>query len=157
MFAATSVTAKRGMQNTNVLTALIVSLLTTTGIVGIAVLFDPPDRIPLGGIALLAAAGLAGDGVGRLSMLTAVDRLGPSIAIPIQTASPRCSMPRSRSPPRKNTASTPQKPYDCHDSTGPSPPYRQNSMVTALTAMATVPATAKVDRLAAWRSDGRGA
>jgi transporter family protein len=86
MFAATSVTAKRGMQNTNVLTALIVSLMVTTGIIGVAVLFDPPDRLPLAGIALLAAAGLAGDGVGRLSMLTAVDRLGPSVAIPIQTA-----------------------------------------------------------------------
>lgn len=86
MFAATSVTAKRGMQDTNVLSALVVSLVVTTGIIGVVVLFDPPDRFPLTGIALLAAAGLAGDGVGRLSMLTAVDRLGPSIAIPIQTA-----------------------------------------------------------------------
>ncbi len=86
MFAATSVTAKRGMQHTNVLTALIVSLIVTTGIIGVVVVFDPPDRVTLPGIALLAAAGLAGDGVGRLSMLSAVDRLGPSIAIPIQTA-----------------------------------------------------------------------
>jgi drug/metabolite transporter (DMT)-like permease len=86
MFAATGVTAKRGMQHTAVVPALIVSLIVTTVIVGAVVLVDPPDRVGLKEILLLAAAGLVGDGIGRFSMLTAVNRLGPSTAVPIQTA-----------------------------------------------------------------------
>lgn len=85
-FAAGSVLAKRGMQHTNVLTALILSSGVAALILGSVVLLDPPDNVTVNALWLFAAAGLAGDGVGRFSMLGAVDRLGPSLAIPIQTA-----------------------------------------------------------------------
>lgn len=85
-FAAGSVTAKRGMQNTSVVTALMLSSAVAAIISGIVAVFDTPNGVTLKAMALFIAAGLAGDGVGRFSMLGAVDRLGPSVAIPIQTA-----------------------------------------------------------------------
>ena len=85
-FAAGSVLAKRGMQHTKPLTALILSSGVAALILGSVVLLDPPDNVTFNALWLFAAAGLAGDGVGRFSMLGAVDRLGPSLAIPIQTA-----------------------------------------------------------------------
>lgn len=85
-FAAGSVLAKRGMQNINAMTALIVSSSVAALILGFVVLLDPPDNVTGNALWLFVAAGLAGDGVGRFSMLGAVDRLGPSIAIPVQTA-----------------------------------------------------------------------
>lgn len=85
-FAAGSVLAKRGMEHTNAITALILSSGVAALILGSVVLLDPPDNVTVNALWLFAAAGLVGDGVGRFSMLGAVDRLGPSLAIPIQTA-----------------------------------------------------------------------
>jgi len=85
-FAAGSVTAKRGMQNTNATTALIITSSVAALILGIVVSLDPPTAVTAKAVGLFAIAGLAGDGIGRFTMLAAVDRLGPSIAIPIQTA-----------------------------------------------------------------------
>ena len=76
-FAAGSVLAKRGLQNTNALTALIVSSGVAALILGSVVLLDRPDNVTVNALWLFAAAGIAGDGVGRFSMLGAVDRLGP--------------------------------------------------------------------------------
>lgn len=86
LFAAASVTAKRGMQNTDVFPALLISSVVAAIILGFVVAFDTPDEVTLKAVTLFVIAGLAGDGVGRFSMLGAVDRLGPSRAIPIQTA-----------------------------------------------------------------------
>jgi drug/metabolite transporter (DMT)-like permease len=86
LFAAGSVTAKRGMQHTSALTALIVSSTVAALMLGGATGFDPPDSFVLSSVLFFAGAGVIGDGVGRFSMLGAVDRLGPSLAIPIQTA-----------------------------------------------------------------------
>lgn len=86
LFAAGSVTAKRGMVNTNAVTALMVSSASAAVILAAATALDPPDDIFLGPVLFFAAAGVVGDGLGRFSMLGAVDRLGPSLAIPIQTA-----------------------------------------------------------------------
>ncbi|GMR02346.1 MAG: hypothetical protein BMS9Abin20_0679 [Acidimicrobiia bacterium] len=85
-FAAGSVTAKRGMQNTSVIAALMIVSGVAAVILGIVVAFDPPHGVTLTAVVLFAVAGLAGDGIGRFSLLGAVDRLGPSTAIPIQTA-----------------------------------------------------------------------
>lgn len=85
-FAAGSVTAKRGMQNTSVVAALMISSGVAAIILGIVVAFDPPHGVTLTAVVLFVIAGLVGDGIGRFSMLGAVDRLGPSTAIPIQTA-----------------------------------------------------------------------
>jgi drug/metabolite transporter (DMT)-like permease len=86
LFAAGSVTAKRGMQNTNAISALLVSSGVAAVILGAATVLSPAEDITVGAVLFFAAAGIVGDGVGRFSMLGAVDRLGPSIAIPIQTA-----------------------------------------------------------------------
>lgn len=85
-FASGSVSAKRGMQNTNVTTALIIASSVAALILGIVVSIDPPTGVTFKAVGLFALAGLAGDGIGRFTMLAAVDRLGPSTAIPIQTA-----------------------------------------------------------------------
>lgn len=86
LFASASVTAKRGMQHMNVATALVISLTVTAAITGVAVAFDPPDQVHLSAVGLFIGAGLIGDGIGRFSSLGGVDRLGPSTAVPIQTA-----------------------------------------------------------------------
>jgi len=85
-FAGAAVAAKRGMQGTNAVTALLVSSGVAAIILAVVVAFDPPDKVTLSALTLFVVAGLAGDGIGRLSMLGGVDRLGPTIAIPIQTA-----------------------------------------------------------------------
>jgi drug/metabolite transporter (DMT)-like permease len=74
------------MQNTNAISALLVSSGVAAVILGVATVLSPAENITVGAVLFFAAAGLVGDGVGRFSMLGAVDRLGPSIAIPIQTA-----------------------------------------------------------------------
>jgi DME family drug/metabolite transporter len=86
LFAAGSVTAKRGMQNTNAISALLVSSGVAAVLLAIATAFSIPDSVAFSSVLFFVAAGVVGDGVGRFSMLGAVDRLGPSIAIPIQTA-----------------------------------------------------------------------
>ena len=82
-FGATGVTVKRGMQHTGVAAALIISLAVSTVIIGAVVLVAPPERVGMKGILLFAVAGLVGDGIGRLSAFTAINRLGPSTAMPI--------------------------------------------------------------------------
>jgi len=85
-FAAGGVCAKRGMQHSNALTALLMSSSVAAVILGFVVLFDRPENVSANAFWFFVLAGLVGDGVARFSMLGAVDRLGPSIAIPIQTA-----------------------------------------------------------------------
>ncbi|MCZ7531978.1 MAG: DMT family transporter [Acidimicrobiia bacterium] len=85
-FAAGSVLAKRGMQHTNAFTALLLTSSVAAIILGFVVLFDRPENVTPTAFWFFVMAGLIGDGVARFSMLSAVDRLGPSIAIPIQTA-----------------------------------------------------------------------
>ncbi|MDJ0923641.1 MAG: EamA family transporter [Acidimicrobiia bacterium] len=86
LFAAGSVTAKRGMQNTNAVSALLVSSGVAAVLLAAATAFSIPDSVTFRSVLFFVAAGLVGDGIGRFTMLGAVDRLGPSIAIPIQTA-----------------------------------------------------------------------
>jgi|TARA_B100000315_G_scaffold229998_2_gene240052 drug/metabolite transporter (DMT)-like permease len=85
-FAAASVNAKRGMQNTSPVTALMIMSAVASLILGSVVLFDQPETVTFRAVLLFVFAGFIGDGVGRFSMLSAVDRLGPSIAVPVQTA-----------------------------------------------------------------------
>jgi drug/metabolite transporter (DMT)-like permease len=85
-FAAGSVTAKRGLQAMNMMAGLLVSLVMTTMVTLVAVLADPPSSWPVRAIIFFAASGLLGDGVGRIAFLGGVHRLGPSTAVPIQTA-----------------------------------------------------------------------
>lgn len=86
LFAAGSVTAKRGLATTTVMAGLLVSLLMTGLVTLVAAVIDWPDSWPLAPIVLFAVSGLLGDGLGRVAFLGAVHRLGPSTAVPIQTS-----------------------------------------------------------------------
>ena len=83
LFAASSVTAKRGLATTTVMAGLLVSLLMTGLVTLVAAVIDWPDSWPLAPIVLFAVSGLLGDGLGRVAFLGAVHRLGPSTAVPI--------------------------------------------------------------------------
>ena len=86
LFAAGSVTAKKGLSRMTVVAGLLVSLLMTGLVTLVAAVIDSPDSWPVMPIVMFAASGLLGDGVGRVAFLSAVHRLGPSTAVPIQTA-----------------------------------------------------------------------
>ena len=86
MFAGGSVAAKRGLQSMAVMPGLLVSLVSTLAVTLVAVVADPPGTLPIMAIGLFATSGLLGDGVGRVAFLAGVHRLGPSTAIPLQTA-----------------------------------------------------------------------
>ena len=86
-FGASGITTARGIQNTNLVSALLVSLSVTAAVAMAFVLIDIPQQVSIGAVALFVAAGLLGDGVGRASFFRGVDRLGPSTTTPILTAS----------------------------------------------------------------------
>ena len=86
-FASAAVAFKRGIGTNSLSTALTVSLPVIIVTTGAFVLFDPPDAITAGSVGWFVVGGLAGDGLARASFIGAVDRLGPSTATPIQTAS----------------------------------------------------------------------
>ena len=85
-FAALGITAKRGVRNNSFITALLVSLPVGAVVSLIFVGFDMPEDVSLRGVGIFVAAGIIGEGLGRASFILAVDRLGPSTATPIQTA-----------------------------------------------------------------------
>jgi drug/metabolite transporter (DMT)-like permease len=86
-FASGGVTVMRGMQHTNIVTALLISLPATALVTVVFAIFDSPETVTIGAIIWFGAAGLLGDGVGRASFFKAVELLGPSTTTPIQTAS----------------------------------------------------------------------
>ena len=85
-FAAGAVFVKRGMDGNSLVTALLISLSVTAFVTAVFAAFDMPQELSLLGVALFAASGVTGDGIGRAAFFGAVDRLGPSISTPIQTA-----------------------------------------------------------------------
>ena len=86
-FSALGIAAKRGVQNNSVVTALLVSLPVGALVMSIFVVLDMPESVSLRAVGIFMAAGVVGEGLGRSSFILAVDRLGPSTATPIQTAS----------------------------------------------------------------------
>ena len=86
LFAAVGITARRGVQHNSIVTALVVSLPVGALVMLVFVVFDLPDTVSLGGVGLFVAAGFMGEGIGRTSFILAVQRIGPSTATPIQTA-----------------------------------------------------------------------
>jgi drug/metabolite transporter (DMT)-like permease len=85
-FAASHVASKRGVQSTSVEGGLVLSLATSLLTLIIAGFIDPPASVAWGTIAVFAAAGLFGPGLGRGAAIVGVDRLGPSISVPIQAS-----------------------------------------------------------------------
>ncbi|MDE0171510.1 MAG: EamA family transporter [bacterium] len=85
-FAGVGIAAKRGVQHNSLVTAMVVSLPVGALVMLVFALFDLPESVSLGGVGLFVAAGFIGEGVGRTSFILAVQRIGPSTATPIQTA-----------------------------------------------------------------------
>lgn len=85
-FAASTVTVKRGLLTSSPTTAWLMSSSVAAAILAIVVAFDPPARISVQALGFFALAGVVGDGLGRLSIVGSVDKLGPSVTVPIQTA-----------------------------------------------------------------------
>lgn len=83
-FAATHVTAKRGMGPTSLIAGLLVQLCVALSVIVVAVALDPPSAIRLGTVTTFAVGGLFAPGLSRAATLVGVDRLGPSVAVPIQ-------------------------------------------------------------------------
>ena len=85
-FAGVGIAAKRGVQHNSVVTALVMSLPVGALVMLMFAVFDLPDTVSARGVGLFVAAGFIGEGVGRTSFILAVQRIGPSTATPIQTA-----------------------------------------------------------------------
>lgn len=82
-FAGSHVTARRGLVESSVVSAVLISCSSALLVLGAAVAFDPPTAIVGKGFLLFALAGLAAPGVSRWAASTGVHRLGPSVAVPI--------------------------------------------------------------------------
>ena len=85
-FATVGITAKRGVQQNGIVTALVISLPVGALVMLLFVILDMPESVSLRAVGLFVAAGIIGEGLGRTSFILAVQRLGPSTATPIQTA-----------------------------------------------------------------------
>jgi DME family drug/metabolite transporter len=86
-FATAGVFFKRGIVTNSLATALLLSLPIVVIIAGGFAMFDLPKSLSFTTLLWFIAGGLVGDGVARASFIGAVDRLGPSVVTPIQTAS----------------------------------------------------------------------
>jgi len=83
-FASSHVTAKRGLANTSIFAGLLVQLASAFAVVLLTTLVDWPGAVAPAAVALFAMVGLIAPGTARATALAGVDRLGPSVAVPIQ-------------------------------------------------------------------------
>jgi drug/metabolite transporter (DMT)-like permease len=83
-FAGAFVAGKRGLANTPLPAAVVVTLGMGWAVTAAALLVDRPSSVSVEGIALFLATGLIAPGIGYSAALAGVERMGPSIAIPIQ-------------------------------------------------------------------------
>jgi drug/metabolite transporter, DME family len=83
-YAATQVLIKLGTKDTSVVPGLLVSLGTgsVATVVAYALWADEPMRA--GAIVPFVVAGMLGAAFGRILTIVAVDRLGPSVSVPLQ-------------------------------------------------------------------------
>ena len=86
LFAGSHIASKRGVLTTSVVGGLVISLSVGLVTLVVAVMVNPPATTAIGPIAVFAAAGLLGPGVGRAGAVAGVDRLGPSISVPLQAS-----------------------------------------------------------------------
>lgn len=83
-FAGSHVMAKRGLVSTSVTAGFLVTMASSWLVVAGAVVLDPPTSKPIVGVGVFAIGGLVAPGVSRAAALIGVERLGPSIAVPVQ-------------------------------------------------------------------------
>jgi DME family drug/metabolite transporter len=83
-YAATQVLLKLGMKDTSVIAGLLVSLATGSLVTTVAFALWASEPIRLGAIPPFVVAGMLGAAFGRILTIVAVDRLGPSVSVPLQ-------------------------------------------------------------------------
>ena len=83
-FAGSHVASKRGVESTSVVAGLLISLATMWVVLLGATILDLPGEIEGWAILVLAVSGLVAPAIGRAAAIAGVDRLGPSISVPIQ-------------------------------------------------------------------------
>lgn len=86
LFAGSHVVSKRGMRTTNVIGGLLVSLSTGLTVLMIVVLLDPPSDVPWELLLLVATSGMLAPALARAAAIAGVDRLGPTVSVPIQSS-----------------------------------------------------------------------
>lgn len=86
LFAGSHVVSKRGMRTTDVVGGLLVSLSTGLTVLTIVVLLDPPSNAPWELLLLVAASGMLAPALARAAAIAGVDRLGPTVSVPIQSS-----------------------------------------------------------------------
>jgi len=86
-FSSGHIVAKFAMRQDNLFVGLLVSVATGVVMIGAIAAFTVRDwSIPLGAIALFAAAGIVGPGIGRVTAMKAIRDAGTSVAIPLQAS-----------------------------------------------------------------------
>ena len=86
LFAGSHVVSKKGMRTTNVIGGLLVSLSTGLTVLIIVVLLNPPSDAPWELLLLVAASGMLAPALARAAAIAGVDRLGPTVSVPIQSS-----------------------------------------------------------------------
>lgn len=85
-FAGSFIAAKRGLARTTVAAAMLTSLAAAWVFLLVASLMNWPSIVSISDLILLVCTGLIAPGVGYWASLTGNQRLGPSIAVPLQQA-----------------------------------------------------------------------
>ncbi len=85
-FSGLAITVTRGFRTNSLMTGLIVSLPIGALVTGTVTLLDPPTGLTIRALAFFIAGGIIGEGIGRTAFIFGVQRIGPSTATPIQTA-----------------------------------------------------------------------
>jgi drug/metabolite transporter (DMT)-like permease len=84
-FAGAFVAAKKGLKDTSVVAALLVTLgCAWVVILAATVVVDPPDSASRDGVGVFVVTGIVAPGIGYWAALAGVNSLGPSIAVPMQ-------------------------------------------------------------------------
>ena len=86
LFAGSHVVSKKGMRTANVIGGLLVSLSTGLTVLIIVVLLNPPSDAPWELLLLVAASGMLAPALARAAAIAGVDRLGPTVSVPIQSS-----------------------------------------------------------------------
>lgn len=86
LFAGSHIASRRGVQDTSVISGLLISLVSGWLVLLVAVVTDPPGEISLAAFWILVGSGAAAPAVGRAGAITGVARLGPSVSVPIQAS-----------------------------------------------------------------------
>lgn len=83
-FASSQILMKIGTRDTSIIAGLLVSLATGSLVSLIALFLWGSWTFGVGAVVLFAVAGMFGSGFGRILTIVAVDRLGPSVSVPLQ-------------------------------------------------------------------------